>query len=88
MPSGNDKFAPLFEAPPNIVSVVLGLIGVIWLIQALRTAHRLPTIRAVLAAFLSIALSVALLFGLYLLPNEWLARLVDMLAPSLPPWTD
>ena len=88
LPSGNDQFAPLFEAPPNFVSVVLGLIGVIWLIQALRTAHRLPTIRAVLAAFLSIALSVALLFGLYLLPNEWLARLVDMLAPSLLPWTD
>jgi ribosomal protein L40E len=88
LPSSNDQFAPLFEAPPALIGVVVGLAGVTWLTQALRTAQRLSAIRATLAVLLTVALSIALLLGLSLLPNEWFAGLVDILAPSPPPWTD
>jgi ribosomal protein L40E len=88
LPSGNDQLVPLFELPPTLVSLVLGLIGVTWLTQALRTAHRLSAMHAILAVLLSIALGAALLFGLHLLPDEWLARLVEISSASLPLWTD
>jgi hypothetical protein len=77
-----NRFAPLFEALPTLIGAVVGLAGVTWLTQALRTAHHLPFVRAGLAALLSMALGVALLLGLDLFPNEWLPSLVSALSPS------
>jgi ribosomal protein L40E len=77
-----NRFAPLFEALPTLIGAVVGLAGVTWLTQALRTAHHLPFVRAGLAALLSMTLGVALLLGLDLFPNEWLPSLVSALSPS------
>jgi hypothetical protein len=76
-----------FELGPTLVGGAVGLIGVSWLMQALRTAHRLSVGRTVLAALLTVTLSVALLFGLRLLVGEWLAELANMLAIPFLPWS-
>jgi hypothetical protein len=62
-----------------LVGAVAGLIGFVWLTQAIQTAHRLSAARTLLAAFLIATLGVVLLFGLDLLLGEWLTRLADML---------
>lgn len=62
-----------------LVGMVGGLIGMAWLNQAIRAAHRLPAIRAGMVTLLMAALGIALSFGLYLLASEWYLDLVDML---------
>jgi len=76
---GASRFATSLQALPALVGAVAGLIGFVWLIQAIQTAHRLPPARTLLAAFLVATLCVALLFGLDVLFSEWLTRLADML---------
>jgi ribosomal protein L40E len=76
---GASRFAVILEALPALVGAVAGLIGFVWLIQAIQAAHRLPSGRTLLAAFLVAALCVALLFGLDVLLGEGLTRLADML---------
>lgn len=80
--SHENRLASLLEALPTLIGAVVGLAGITWLTQALRTAHNLPFVRAGLATLLSMALGVALLLGLDLLPNEWFPSLVNELAPS------
>jgi len=70
----------------SVVSVAVGLIGVIWLMQALRTAHRLSVPRTILATFLAAALGVALLFGLSGLLGGWLVRFGRILVVPFTPW--
>ena len=77
----------LFERVPALVGRAAGLIGVVWLMQALRTAHHLSVGRTVLAMLVAIALSVALLFGLNLLVGEWLAGFVNTLTTPFLPWS-
>lgn len=71
---------------PSVVSVAVGLIGVIWLMQALRTAHRLSVAHTILATFLAAALGIALLFGLSGLLGGWLVRYVRILVVPFTPW--
>lgn len=76
---GASRFAVSLTALPALVGAAAGLIGSVWLIQAIQTAHCLPLARTLLAAFLVATLVVALLFGLDLLFSERLTRLADML---------
>jgi ribosomal protein L40E len=76
---GASRFGASLQALPALVGAVAGLIGFVWLIQAVQTAHRLPPARTLLAAFLIVTLAAVLLFGLDVLFSEWLARLADML---------
>ena len=64
----------------------MGLIGVIWLTQALQTAHRLSAVHTVLATLLVAALSAALLFGLYTLVGGQITKFVNMIASPFLPW--
>jgi hypothetical protein len=73
------RLAESLQALPALAGAVAGLIGFVWLIQAIQTAHRLPSAPTLLAALFFAVLCAALLFGLDLLFSEWLARLADML---------
>ena len=65
----------------------MSLIGVIWLIQALRTAHNLSVGRTILATLLVIVLGGAILFGLDWLAGDRLAEFVNALAVPFSPWS-
>jgi hypothetical protein len=72
----------------SVVSVAVGLIGVVWLMQAVRTAHRLSIMHTLLTAFLAAALSIAFLFGLSELLGGWLVRFGRILVVPFTPWPD
>lgn len=76
----------LIESLRPLIRGTVGLIGIIWLMQALRTAHRLSAGRAILAALLMTVLGGATLFGLDRFAGEWLAELVNALAVPFSPW--
>jgi hypothetical protein len=90
-PLDTDDFLRLLLGPargliPSVVSRAVGLIGVIWLIQALRTAHRLSVLHTLLATFLTAALCVAFLFGLSELLGGWLVGFARILVVPFTPW--
>jgi ribosomal protein L40E len=80
------RFDLLLSETPVLIGVVAGLMGMTWLTQAVRTAHRLPAARAFLATLLAMALGAVLLVGLILTGSEWASDLLDMLAPFFLPW--
>ena len=80
------RFDLLLSATPVLIGVVVGLMGITWLTQAVRTAYRLPATRAFLATLLAMALGAVLLVGLILTGSEWASDLLDMLAPFFLPW--
>jgi ribosomal protein L40E len=53
-----------FEQVFNVVGIVMGVIGFIWLAQATREAHDLSTVRGIIAAILVATLGAVLFFGL------------------------
>jgi hypothetical protein len=53
----------LTEAGPIILGAVAGLMGIVWLTQVVRTAHRLPPASALLIALMVAALSAVVLLG-------------------------
>jgi ribosomal protein L40E len=83
---GGRRAGPLVAGTPALLGVAFGLTAVIWLTQAIRTAHRLPAARAIPITLTVIALGAAFYTGLALLGGEWLARLVDPLATFFFPW--
>jgi peptidoglycan/LPS O-acetylase OafA/YrhL len=80
------RFGLLLRATPVLIGVVASLMGMTWLTQAVRTAHRLPAARAFLATLLATALGAVLLVGLILTGSERFTDLLDMLAPFFLPW--
>jgi hypothetical protein len=76
----------LIESIKPLIRGALGLIGIIWLMQALRTAHHLSVGRAVLAALLMTVLGGVILFSLDWFASEWLAKFRDPLAIPFSPW--
>jgi len=82
------RFALLSEGMPVFVGTVVGVVGAIWLTQALRIAHRLSAARAVLVTLLVVMLGAALFLGLNLLTGGLFAELVGALAFFLLPLPD
>lgn len=76
----------LIESLKPLIRGAVGLIGIIWLMQALRTAHRLSAGRATLAALLATVLGGAILLGLNWFASEWLAEFRAALAVPFSPW--
>jgi ribosomal protein L40E len=83
---GGRRSGPLVAGTPALLGVAFGLTAVIWLTQAVRTAHRLPTARAIPITLMVIVLGAAFYIGLALFGSEWLTRLVDPLATFFFPW--
>jgi len=59
---GNGRL--LTEAGPIVLGAVAGLMGIVWLTQVVRTAHRLPPASALLIALMVMAVSSVVLLGL------------------------
>jgi len=83
---GGRRSGPLVAGTPALLGVAFGLTAVIWLTQAIRTAHRLPAARAIPITLTVIALGAAFYTGLALFGSEWLTRLMDPLATFFFPW--
>ncbi len=75
------------EMMPTLIGGAVGLVGVLWLVQALQTAHRLSAGRTVMLALLLAALGVAIGFGLDRFGGG-LVGLADMLALPFLPWSE
>jgi len=85
--SDDGRFALLFEELlPVFAGVIVGVAGIVWLTQAVRTAHRLSAPRAILVVLLVTALVGALLCALDRFTSGRFAELVGMLAIFLLPW--
>lgn len=85
--SDDGRFALLFEELlPVFVGVIVGVAGIVWLTQAVRTAHRLSAPRAILVVLLVTALVGALLCALDRFTSGRFAQLVGMLVIFLLPW--
>jgi ribosomal protein L40E len=80
------RFDLLLSATPVLLGVVVGLMGVTWLTQAVRTAYRLPATRAFLVTLLVTALGGAFVFGLDLFGGERFAGFLGTLALLFLPW--
>ena len=61
-------------------------VGIIWLMQALRTAHGLSVGHAILATLLVTVLGGAILLGLDRFAGEWFVEFRDTLAAPFSPW--
>jgi ribosomal protein L40E len=83
---GGRRSGPLVAGTPALLGVAFGLTALIWLTQAVRTAHRLPAARAIPITLIVIALGAAFYTGLALFGGEWFTRLVDPLATFFFPW--
>ena len=75
-------------ATPAVVGVVSGLTGVIWLTQAVRTAHRLSPARALLSVLLMAVVGATLLWGIGLAYGGGFAEFPWMMAPVFLPVPD
>ncbi|MCP4541458.1 MAG: hypothetical protein GY832_30375 [Chloroflexi bacterium] len=85
IPQLQDLSLPI-EGASTWIGGAVSLIGVIWLIQALRTAHHLSMGHTILAALLVTVLGGAILFGLDWLASDRLAEFVNALAVPFSPW--
>jgi len=84
---GDSRFALFFEGTPVFVGVAVGVAGIVWLTQAVRTAQRLSAARAILVVLLVAALGAALFFGLDRFTGGQLTALVSTLVNALfLPW--
>ena len=84
---GNERALDLPpEGTPVLLGAMAGLMGIIWLTQAVRTAHDLSAVRAFLVTVLVIVLSTTVLVSLRLSYGAWFTEFVGILAPFFRPW--
>ncbi len=83
----SDQGLGLFlESASPLIGGIVSLIGIIWLMQAMQTAHHMSAGYTILAALLVTVLGGAILFGIDWFAGEWLTEFRDTLVVPFSPW--